>query len=90
MCNIAQIISEFTEVSNNPAKMLEKYLEDGKKVIGCFPEYTPEEIVHAAGMIPMGLWGGQVMPSYAGQYIMDPFVKTPFFDLLVEVPQSFS
>lgn len=67
MCNIAQIISEFTEVSNNPAKMLEKYLEDGKKVIGCFPEYTPEEIVHAAGMIPMGLWGGQVMPSYAGQ-----------------------
>ena len=25
-----------------------------------------------------------------GLIIMDPFVKTPFFDLLVEVPQSFS
>jgi benzoyl-CoA reductase/2-hydroxyglutaryl-CoA dehydratase subunit BcrC/BadD/HgdB len=48
--------------------MLEKYLGEGKKIIGCFPEYTPEEIVHAAGIIPMGIWGGQVAPSYAGQY----------------------
>src|SRR3972149_4255449 len=29
-----------------------------KKAIGCFPVYTPEEIIHAAGMLPVGLLGG--------------------------------
>jgi benzoyl-CoA reductase/2-hydroxyglutaryl-CoA dehydratase subunit BcrC/BadD/HgdB len=28
--------------------------------VGCFPPYNPEEIVHAAGLLPIGLWGGQV------------------------------
>ncbi len=44
---------------DNPRGQLEHYLAQGKKVIGCFPPYTPEELVHACGMIPMGLWGGQ-------------------------------
>ena len=42
---------------------------EGKKVVGCFPIYSGEELVHAAGMIPMGIWGGQVNPSAAGQYV---------------------
>ena len=42
----------------NPRAQLDKYLAAGKKVIGCFEPYTPEELVHASGMIPMGLWGG--------------------------------
>lgn len=35
----------------------EKYKEQGKKVIGVLPYYAPEELVDAAGMVPMGIWG---------------------------------
>ncbi len=30
----------------------------GGKAVGCFPVYTPVEIIHAAGMLPVGLFGG--------------------------------
>ncbi len=30
----------------------------GRKVVGCFPVYSPVELVHAAGMLPVGIWGG--------------------------------
>jgi benzoyl-CoA reductase subunit C len=30
----------------------------GNRVIGCFPVYTPEELVHAAGFLPAHLFGG--------------------------------
>jgi len=53
----------------NPRLQLEHYLAQGKKVIGCFPPYTPEELVHAAGMIPMGLWGGNKEPVLAKSYL---------------------
>jgi hypothetical protein len=55
-------------IAANPKAVLQKHLSDGKKVVGCFPIYTPEELVHAGGMIPMGLWGGQVSPAVAGRY----------------------
>jgi benzoyl-CoA reductase subunit C len=30
----------------------------GGKAVGCFPVYTPVEIIHATGMLPVGLFGG--------------------------------
>ena len=68
MSEIKAILEELAEVSGNPRKQMEKYLSAGKTVVGCFPVYTPEELVHAGGMIPMGLWGGQITPSVAGKY----------------------
>lgn len=48
---------------------MDKYLaETGNKAIGCFPVYTPEEIVYAAGMLPVGMWGGQTEVDLAKQY----------------------
>jgi benzoyl-CoA reductase subunit C len=35
-----------------------KAAEDGRKVIGYLPVYVPEEIIHAAGMLPLGILGG--------------------------------
>lgn len=29
----------------------------GAKVVGCFPVYTPAEIIHACGMLPLGVMG---------------------------------
>ncbi len=68
MLDTFKIIQELDGIAAQPKQMLDRYLAAGKKVIGCFPIYTPEELVHAAGMIPMGLWGGQVSPAVAGQY----------------------
>ncbi len=30
----------------------------GSKVIGCYPIFTPVELIHAAGMLPVGIIGG--------------------------------
>lgn len=30
----------------------------GRQAVGCFPVYAPVEIAHAAGMLPVGLFGG--------------------------------
>ena len=38
-------------------------------MVGCFPPYSPEELVHASGMIPMGLWGGRTELALAKSYL---------------------
>ncbi|MCB1366495.1 MAG: benzoyl-CoA reductase subunit C [Rhodobacteraceae bacterium] len=35
-----------------------KEAEEGRKVIGYMPVYIPREIIHAAGMLPLGIMGG--------------------------------
>ena len=35
-----------------------KAAEDGRKVVGYMPIYVPREIIHAAGMLPLGILGG--------------------------------
>lgn len=57
------------EACANPRARMDHYLQQGKKVIGCFPVYTPEELVHASGMIPIGLWGGQTELKLAKSYL---------------------
>jgi len=54
---IEELLSEFVEIVSSPRKQLDKYLAQGKKAIGCFPYYIPEEIVYAADMVPFGIWG---------------------------------
>jgi len=68
MRSLNAILQELEKIVLHPGIMLEKYLGQGKKVVGCFPIYTPAEMVHAGGMIPMGIWGGQVAPAVAGKY----------------------
>lgn len=48
-------IQEFAAI--NPAEQLKKFKAEGKKVVGVLPYYAPEELVYAAGMVPMGIWG---------------------------------
>jgi len=54
---------------------LGRYLGEGKKVIGCFPYYAPEELVYAAGLIPFGIWGAKGTISAAKEYFA-PFYCT--------------
>lgn len=58
MSRLEELFEIFRDVAEHPKAQLEKYIGQGKKVIGCFPYYVPEEIVVATGMIPFGVWGG--------------------------------
>lgn len=69
MSDLHTDLSLLYSVSKNPSAQLAKYLAEGKKVVGCFPPYTPEELVHACGMIPMGLWGGDTDIKLAKSYL---------------------
>lgn len=51
------LLNEFKEVSEHPYKVLSQYKQEGKKVIGILPYFAPVELVVAAGMVPMGIWG---------------------------------
>lgn len=55
--SIETIISELASIAANPGKQLADFKAQGKKVIGILPYYAPEELVHAAGMVPFGIWG---------------------------------
>lgn len=53
------LLNQFEEVIRNPRKQLDKYLAQGKKAIGCFPLYVPEQLIYALGMVPFGMWGSE-------------------------------
>ncbi|MGL5439027.1 MAG: 2-hydroxyacyl-CoA dehydratase subunit D [Filifactoraceae bacterium] len=64
-----EIIKSLENVANNPKRVLEDYIEKkGKKVIGCFPVYTPEELIYAGDMLPFGIWGAKVEIDLAKQF----------------------
>lgn len=69
MADLQTRLAELASAVANPKSRLEYYLGQGKKVVGCFPAYTPEELVHASGMIPMGLWGAQTEWKEVKRYL---------------------
>lgn len=70
MNRIEEIISALAETANHPAKAVKASMkETGKKAVGCFPYYTPDEIIYATGMLPVGLWGGQTEIKQADKYL---------------------
>lgn len=68
MTEIKELLSRFQEVASNPDERLQGYIKEGKKVIGCFPYYVPEELVLAADMVPFGIWGAEGTISAAKEY----------------------
>ena len=68
MKNIDELLAVFHDIATHPRKQLQHYIDTGKKVVGYFPIFVPEEIIHAGGLIPMGLYGTQITPTIAGKY----------------------
>ncbi len=68
MADVQALLKELGDVSAHPGKLLRQYRKQGRKVAGCMPVYVPAELAYASGMLPMGLWGGQVTPMLAGKY----------------------
>ena len=75
MSTIEGLLTQFDVIASNPKAQLEKYIAGGKKAIGCFPYYVPEELVRAAGMVPFGIWGAIGTINAAKEYFA-PFYCT--------------
>ena len=59
---LEQILAECREWFTDPDfGRLRALREQGRRLIGCFPVYTPEEVVMAAGLVPVHLFGGGTM-----------------------------
>lgn len=57
---VKELLEKFHEIASNPSKQKEAYLSEGKKIVLIAPIYTPEEIIHSMGLVPMGVWGADV------------------------------
>jgi len=70
MRTIDNIIAELESIASNPKKAMDDYKKaTGKGAVGIMPVYSPEEIVHAAGYLPIGMWGGQKDISKARAFL---------------------
>ena len=59
---LEQILAECREWFTDPDfSRLRALREQGRRLIGCFPVYTPEEVVMAARLVPVHLFGGGTM-----------------------------
>lgn len=73
MSRIESIIDQLAGITANPKKAVADYTkETGKGTVGVMPVYAPEEIIHAAGFLPVGMWGGQKTISKARAHML-PF-----------------
>lgn len=54
------------------ALQLEMAKDEGKKVVGCLCSYSPEELILAAGAIPLGLCGSTQEPIIKAEEILSP------------------
>ena len=70
MRTIDSIIAELQAVASNPKKAMDDYKKaTGKGAVGIMPVYSPEELVHAAGYLPMGMYVGRQQEHFKGKSI---------------------
>jgi len=49
-----------SEVCRNPAAAISRWkMVSGRKAAGCVPIYIPAEVLHAAGILPVTIWGNE-------------------------------
>ncbi len=63
-----ELLRRFHTVAAAPKSQMKKYLEAGEKVVLTAPVYTPEEIIHTMGFVPMGAWGADVPLERSKEY----------------------
>ena len=74
MRTVEEIIAELKAIADDPKKAMEDYKkETGKGAVGIMPVYCPEEIVHASGYLPMGMWGAQKKAISKARTYLPPF-----------------
>lgn len=65
---VKELLEQLHEAAVSPKKQLDHYLAQGKKVVAIAPVYTPQEIIHSMGLVPMGAWGADIEINEAKKY----------------------
>lgn len=74
MSKVQDYIKQFRSIADNPKKAMEDHKkETGKGAVGIMPVYCPEEIVHATGYLPIGMWGAQKKQISKARTYLPPF-----------------
>lgn len=70
MTKLETLLQTLCQVGEHPEAAIRASMEEtGKPAVGCFPLFVPEELVYAAGFLPVGLWGGGSAFQKSNQYI---------------------
>jgi benzoyl-CoA reductase subunit C len=65
-----EVIEKFHEVVSHRHEYAEQWKgEKGRPVLGCFCDYVPEEVIYAAGILPVRILGGHEPQSIADVHI---------------------
>lgn len=72
MSDIKELLAPFAAAASNPSAQVERYVAEGKRIIGVGPYYVPEELVHAGDGVPFGVWG-MVGPAVEAKKYFPPF-----------------
>ena len=63
-------LAKIVEITSDPYSYVARLKkEKNKKIIGCFPMHVPEELVHAADMIPVVIWRGNELVTWGHSHI---------------------
>ena len=74
MSKVEAILSQLKDIAANPKKAMDDYkAETGKGAVGIMPIYAPEEMVHATGYLPMGIWGAHGKTISKARTYLPPF-----------------
>ena len=61
MTRVDKILALCADGVRSPVQTTAAEMErTGKRAVGCMLEFCPEEIVYAANMLPVGLWGADI------------------------------
>ena len=80
--DIHPAMKPFDEAVRFRRQRLEEAASKGRKVIGYFCTYTPVEVIHASGFIPVRIWGGTGRIEKA--YSLVPNFICPYMKLSLE------
>ena len=65
-----KILTKIDQITSDPYSYVSRIkAETGKKIVGCFPMYVPEELVHAAGMLPVVIWRGNELVTLGHAHV---------------------
>lgn len=78
----SELIKKFEDLKQENQVKLQRALDNGKKVVGLYCTYAPQELVLAAGAIPIGLCGTNEKPIPAAEKDLPrnlcPMVKSSY------------
>ena len=63
-----ELFAKLHEAAANPKAQMDKYLAQGRKIVLCAPVYTPDELIHSMGFVPMDAWGADTELRRAKEY----------------------